>query len=105
MKITILLNVFVLILISNDIYFNELLINKFSLLNSGGFQTTLFDLASLILNIVGSATSPISSTIEKQPGDDYVSKDFKLNELALIQGLELQSLEKQIRNTLLAINV
>ena len=88
-----------------QVCFNELLINKFSLLNSGGFQTTLFDLASLILNIVGSATSPISSTIEKQPGDDYVSKDFKLNELALIQGLELQSLEKQIRNTLLAINV
>jgi nucleoside-diphosphate-sugar epimerase len=88
-----------------QVCFNELLINKFSLLNSGGFQTTLFDLASLILNIVGSATSPISSTIEKQPGDDYVSKDFKLNELALIQGLKLQSLEKQIRNTLLAINV
>jgi len=87
-----------------QVCFNELFINKFSVLNSGGFQTTLFDLASLILKIAGSSTSPISSSIEKQPGDDYVSKDFKLNELALIQGVKLQSLENQIRNTLMAVN-
>jgi nucleoside-diphosphate-sugar epimerase len=84
--------------------FNELLLNKSSLLNSGGFQTTLFDLAALVLKVLGSSTTQIPNSIEKDSGDDYVSKDFKLNELALKQGLELQSLEDQIRNTLRAIN-
>lgn len=84
--------------------FNELFLNKSSLLNSGGFQTTLFDLAALVLKVLGSSTTQIPNSIEKDSGDDYVSKDFKLNELALKQGLELQSLEDQIRNTLRAIN-
>ncbi len=92
---------------SEDLFkvcFHELFINKFLLLNSGGFQTTLFDLASLVLKVLGSSTTQIPNSLKKEPGDDYVSKDFKLNELALKQGLELQSLEDQIRNTLRAIN-
>lgn len=84
--------------------FYELFLNKFTLLNSGGFQTTLFDLASLVLKVLGSSTVQIPNSFEKEPGDDYVSKDFKLNELALKQGLKLLSLEDQIRNTLRAIN-
>ena len=84
--------------------FNQLLINKYSLLNSGGFQTTLFDLASLVLMVIGSSTIQVPNLIEKESGDDYVSKDFKLNELANSQGLKLRSLEDQIKNTLRAIN-
>jgi nucleoside-diphosphate-sugar epimerase len=84
--------------------FNELFLNKYTLLNSGGFQTTLFDLASLVLKVLGSSTAQIPNLIKKDSGDDYVSKDFKLNEFALKQGLKLQSLEDQIRNTLKAIN-
>jgi nucleoside-diphosphate-sugar epimerase len=87
-----------------QVCFNELFLNKSSLLNSGGFQTTLFDLASLVLKVLGSSNIQIPNSIEKEPGDDYFSKDFKLNELALKQGLELQSLEDQIRNTLRAVN-
>ncbi len=87
-----------------QVCFHELFVNKYTLLNSGGFQTNLFDLASLVLKVLGSSTAQIPNSIEKEPGDDYVSKDFKLNELALKQGLELQSLEDQIRNTLRAIN-
>jgi nucleoside-diphosphate-sugar epimerase len=84
--------------------FHELFLNKFTLLNSGGFQTTLFDLASLVLKVLGSSTAQNPNSTEKEPGDDYVSKDFKLNDLALKQGLNLQSLKDQIRNTLKAIN-
>ena len=84
--------------------FHELFLNKYTLLNSGGFQTTLFDLASLVLKVLGSSNTQIPNSIEKEPGDDYVSKDFKLNDLALKQELELHSLEDQIRNTLRAIN-
>ena len=84
--------------------FNELLMNKTSLLNSGGFQTTLFDLASLVLKVIGSSTIQVPNLIEKGSGNDYVSKDFKLNELANSQGLKLRSLEDQIKNTLRAIN-
>ncbi len=87
-----------------QVCFNDLLLNKSSLLNSGGFQTTLFDLASLVLKVLGSSTTQIPNSIEKEPGDDYVSKDFKLNDLALRQGLKLKSLEDQIRNTSRAIN-
>lgn len=83
---------------------NELLINKSSLINSGGFQTTLFDLATLVLKVIGSSTIQVPNLIEKESGDDYVSKDFKLNELANSQGLKLRSLEDQIKNTLRAIN-
>jgi nucleoside-diphosphate-sugar epimerase len=87
-----------------QVCFNELLVNKYTLLNSGGFQTTLFDLASLVLKVLGSSTTQIPNSLEKEFGDDYVSKDFKLNELANSQGLKLRSLEDQIKNTLRAIN-
>jgi nucleoside-diphosphate-sugar epimerase len=87
-----------------QVCFNELFLNKSSLLNSGGFQTTLFDLASLVLKVLGSSTAQIPNLIGKELGDDYVSKDFKLNDLALQQGLELQSLEDQIRNILRTVN-
>lgn len=87
-----------------QICLNELFLHKYTLLNSGGSKTTLFDLASLVLKVLGSSTAQIPNSIEKEPGDDYVSKDFKLNELALKKGLELHSLEDQIKNTLKAIN-
>ncbi len=87
-----------------QICLNELFLYKYTLLNSGGYKTTLFDLASLVLKVLGSSTAQIPNSIEKEPGDDYVSKDFKLNDLALKQGVKLQSLENQIRNTLRAIN-
>jgi nucleoside-diphosphate-sugar epimerase len=84
--------------------FNKLFEDKLSVLNSGGFQTTLFNLASLVLKELEIFSVQIPNLTPKIPHQDYISKDFELNQLAIKYNLELHSLEAQIRNMSQALN-
>jgi|688.fasta_scaffold231373_2 nucleoside-diphosphate-sugar epimerase len=82
------------------ICFNKLFESKLNLINSGGFQISLFDLANLIYKVLNIKYTQTRNFIEKVSGDDYISKDFILNELGTLYGVKLTSLEDQVKNTI-----
>jgi nucleoside-diphosphate-sugar epimerase len=83
-----------------EICFNKLFESKISLINSGGFQISLFDLANLIYKVLSIKRNQTRNFVEKLSGDDYISKDFILNELGTLYGIELTSIEGQVKNTI-----
>ena len=83
-----------------EICFTKLFESKLSLINSGGFQISLFDLANLIYKVLSIKRNQTRNFVEKLSGDDYISKDFILNELGTLYGVELTSIEDQVKNTI-----
>jgi nucleoside-diphosphate-sugar epimerase len=87
-----------------DTCFNHLLDGNSGLINSGGHKVSLLELANSIYRALGINEKLNPNYVPKQSDEDYYSPDFELNNVALNHGILLQDIDKQINNTLLAIN-
>ena len=87
-----------------DTCFNYLLDGNSGLLNSGGYLISLLELANSISKELNTVEVLTPNLIPKQSDEDYFSPDFDLNDVAIKYGMQLQSIEEQVKNTILAIN-
>ena len=87
-----------------DTCFNYLLDGNYGLLNSGGYVVSLLELANSVSRELNMNEVLTPNLIPKQYDEDYFSPDFDLNNIASTYGMQLQNIEKQVKNTILAIN-
>lgn len=87
-----------------DTCFNYLLDGNSGLLNSGGYLVSLLELASYVSKEFNTNEVLTPNLIPKQTDEDYFSPDLDLNNIASTYGMQLQNIEKQVKNTILAIN-
>jgi hypothetical protein len=84
--------------------FNHLLDGNSGVLNSGGYRVSLLELSTAIYRVLGVNKKLNLNYVPKKSDEDYYSPDFELNNIALNYGILLQDIDKQIKNTFLAIN-
>jgi nucleoside-diphosphate-sugar epimerase len=87
-----------------DTCFNHLLDGNSGLINSGGHKVSLHELASSIYKALGINEMLKPNYVPKESDEDYYSPDLELNNVAINHGIFLQDIDKQIKNTLIAIN-
>ena len=87
-----------------DTCFNYLLDGNSGLLNSGGYRVSLLELANSVFRVLGINEKLNPNYAPKEADEDYYSPDFDLNDIANKYGIQLQNIEKQVKNTILAIN-
>ena len=92
---------------SNDLLdtcFNYLLDGNSGLLNSGGHRISLLELANSVYKVLGVNEKLTQNYVPKNSDEDYYSPDSDLNYIAIDYGISFQDIDKQIKNTILAIN-
>ncbi len=92
---------------SNDLLdtcFNYLLDGNSGLLNSGGHRISLLELANSVYKGLRINKKLNPNYVPKNSDEDYYSPDSDLNEIAIDYGISFQDIDKQIKNTILAIN-
>ena len=87
-----------------DACFNYLLNGNSGLVNSGGYLVSLLELANYVSRELNTNEVLTPNLIPKQSDEDYFSPDFDLNDIANKYGMQLQDIEKQVKNTISAIN-
>jgi hypothetical protein len=92
---------------SNDLLdtcFNYLLDGNSGLINSGGHRISLLELANSVYKVLGVNEKLTQNYVPKNSDENYYSPDSDLNYIAIDYGISFQDIDKQIKNTILAIN-